>query len=313
MKPVFFGVASAFFFAFAFVLNASMELSGGNWAWSASLRFLFMLPILLCIVLIQKKWHPLWAEMRRQPKAWLLWSTVGFGLFYAPICFSTAFSHGWLIAGTWQVTIISGILLTPLFSEKVSSEKGLVNIRYKIPIQSLFMSLFILLGIILMQIDQAKTISFHHLLLGTIPVLIASFAYPLGNRKMMELCEGRIDTIQRVLGMTIASLPVWLILSLYALSSTGLPSLEQSLQSLLVALFSGVIATILFFKATEMVRKNMRTLAAVEATQSMELLFALIGEILFLSLPLPSLLSWCGIIIVMLGMILHSFAANKMK
>lgn len=313
MKPILIGICSAFFFAFTFVLNASMELSGGSWIWSASLRYLFMVPLLLGVVLARKNLRPLFTEMRKQPGMWLWWGTVGFGLFYAPLCFAAAYSPGWLIAGTWQITIISGTLLAPLFWETISTDKGPMQTRGKIPVKGLIMSLLILLGIILMQVEHAKSLPLESLLLGVIPVLIASFAYPLGNRKMMELCEGRLDTFQRVLGMTIASLPFWLVLSLYGLSTVGLPSKEQSFQALLVALFSGVVATVLFFKATDMVRGNMRKLASVEATQSMEVLFALAGELLFLSIPLPSPLSWCGMIVVVLGMILHSYVANKQE
>ncbi|MFB6364130.1 multidrug resistance efflux transporter family protein [Paenibacillus elgii] len=313
MKPIWIGVCSAFFFASTFVLNASMELSGGSWIWSASLRYLFMLPLLLSVVLVRKNLRPLLTEMRKQPGTWLLWGTVGFGLFYAPLCFAAAYSPGWLIAGTWQVTIISGTLLAPLFWETISTDKGALQARGKIPVKGLIMSLLILLGIILMQIEHAKSLSFESLMLGVVPVLIASFAYPLGNRKMMELCEGRLDTFQRVLGMTIASLPFWVVVSLYGLSTVGLPSKEQSFQALLVALFSGVVATVLFFKATDMVRGNMRKLASVEATQSMEVLFALAGELVFLSVPLPSPLSWFGMIVVVFGMILHSYVANKQE
>ena len=84
--------------------------------------------------------------------------------------------------------------------------------------------------------------------------------------------------------------------------TVGAPTKMQSFQSLLVALFSGVIATVLFFKATDLVSGNMQKLASVEATQSMEVLFALAGELLFLSLPIPSPLSWFGIFIVIIGM-----------
>ena len=62
--------------------------------------------------------------MKNRPGVWVLWSTVGFGLFYGPICFSAAYAPGWLIAATWQVTIISGSLLAPLFYEMVMTEKG---------------------------------------------------------------------------------------------------------------------------------------------------------------------------------------------
>lgn len=311
LQPIAIGICAAFFFAFTFVLNASMELSGGSWIWSASLRYIFMVPFLLCIVLIRKNLRQLLNEMRKQPREWVIWSFVGFGLFYAPLCFASAFSPGWLIAGTWQITIISGTLLAPLFFEKINTRNGPIQFRGKIPFKGLIMSLIILVGIILMQIEHAKQLSLETLLLGVFPVLLASFAYPLGNRKMMDVCGGRLDAYQRVLGMTIASLPFWFLLSLYGFYTVGLPSKGQSLQSLVVSICSGVIATVLFFKATDMVRGNMRGLASVEATQSMEVLFALVGELLFLSIPMPSPLSLCGIFIVIVGMILHSYVSKR--
>lgn len=313
MQPILIGICAAFFFAFTFVLNAAMELSGGSWIWSASLRYFFMVPFLLCIVLIRKNLRPLLNEMRKQPGTWVLWGFVGFGLFYAPLCFAAAYSPGWLIAGTWQITIISGALLAPLFFETIYTKNGPLQKRGKIPFKGLIMSLIILLGILLMQIEHAKQLSLGSLLLGAVPILLASFAYPLGNRKMMDLCKGRLDAYQRVLGMTLASLPFWFLLSLYGFFTEGLPSKGQSLQSLLVALCSGVIATVLFFKATDMVRGDMQKLASVEATQSMEVLFALAGELLFLSIPFPTPLSWYGILIVILGMILHSYVSNRKK
>jgi hypothetical protein len=288
-----------------------MELSGGSWIWSATLRYFYMVPFLLGIVVLRKNLMPLLNEMRKQPLKWLLWSFVGFGLFYAPLCFASAYSPGWLIAGTWQVTIISGALLAPLFFETIYTRNGPIQVRGKIPYRGLSMSMIILIGIFLMQMEYIKHLPFENLLLGVVPILIASFAYPLGNRKMMDVCEGRLDAYQRVLGMTLASLPFWFLLSLYGLFTEGMPSIAQNVQSLLVALFSGVMATVLFFKATDLVRGNMQKLAAVEATQSLEVVFALAGEVLFLSISLPSLVSWIGIFVVIFGMILHSFVSNK--
>lgn len=311
MKPIFIGVGAAFFFAFTFVLNRSMELSGGSWIWSASLRYIFMIPFLLVIVLARRNFGALLIEMKRNLLSWIIWSFVGFGLFYGPLCYAAAYSPGWLIAGTWQVTIISGALLAPLFYEFRSLDDGVVKIRGGISFRGLSMSLIILLGIAIMQMEQAKELSGVALLLGVIPVLVASFAYPLGNRKMMEVCEGRLDPYQRVLGMTLASLPLWLLLSLYGFIVEGPPTGQQSVQALLVAVSSGVIATVLFFRATDMVRGNMQKLAAVEATQSIEVLFALIGEVFVLSAPLPSLFSWLGMMFVIVGMVLHSYLSNK--
>ncbi|WP_028402831.1 DMT family transporter [Ectobacillus panaciterrae] len=311
MRPIFLGICAAFFFAFTFILNRSMELSGGNWIWSASLRYIFMVPFLLLIVIARKNLHPLLQVMKEELGAWFLWSFVGFGLFYAPLCFAAAYAPGWLIAGTWQITIISGSLLAPLFSQTIETLKGPLKVRGKIPVKGLAMSLIIFLGIVLMQVEQANHFSLKNVLLGVIPVIIASFAYPLGNRKMMDICVGRLDAYQRVLGMTLASLPFWFLLSLYGLFTVGVPSKEQTIQSISVAVCSGVIATVLFFSATDMVRGNIQKLAAVEATQSMEVLFAVAGEVIFLASPIPSALSWCGMFIIMLGMISHSYVSHK--
>jgi drug/metabolite transporter (DMT)-like permease len=311
MKPIILGVFAAFFFAFTFILNRAMDLSGGSWIWSASLRYFFMIPFLFVLVLWRKNLMPLLKEMKNHPWVWFKWSNIGFGLFYAPICFSSAYAPGWLIAATWQITIISGSLLAPLFSETFVTPQGIIKVKGKIPFKGLGMSLVILIGIIFMQVEQARHLSLLELLLGIVPIILASFAYPLGNRKMMDVCGGRLDTYQRVLGMTIASLPFWLVLAVFGLITTGPPSFGQISQSGLVAISSGVIATILFFQATDLVRGNMQRLAGVEATQSMEVLFALVGELIFLKATAPSLLSWCGIVLVMVGMVLHSYFSHK--
>ncbi|KAA9029986.1 DMT family transporter [Niallia endozanthoxylica] len=311
MRPVLYGICGAFFFAFTFILNRSMEISGGSWIWSASLRYFWTVLFLLIIVLVRKQLVPLWKIMREEPLKWLWWSSIGFGLFYAPMCFSTAYAPGWLVAATFQMTIVFGSLLAPLFYVNIETAEGIKRVRSKIPFRGLSFSLIILAGIILMQIEHAKDITGKELLFATIPMVISAIAYPLGNRKMMEVSGGRLHTFERVLGMTIASLPFWLLLSLYGLFTEGMPSSQQTVQSGMVALFAGVIATVLFFRATDLVNGEMTKLAAVEATQPVAVLFALLGELFFLSADIPSLLSWAGVLTVILGVILHSFASRK--
>lgn len=313
MRPIILGICAAFFFATTFVLNRGMELSGGSWIWSASLRFFFMIPFLLIIVMQRGNLKELFHIMKERPGEWLIWSTVGFGLFYAPLCYATVYSPGWLVAGTWQFTIIAGSLLAPLFFQMVQTPQGPIKRRGQIPKKGLLFSLIILIGIGLMQVEQAASLTVQELWLGIVPVVIASFAYPLGNRKMMEVVNGRLDVFQRVLGMTIASMPLWIVLSIFGFITVGPPSANQTLQTIMVALSSGVIATALFFKATDMVKDDMQKMASVEATQSMEVLFALIGEILFLSIAVPSIYSWVGMILVILGMILHSYISHVKK
>ncbi|MDO0822743.1 DMT family transporter [Desulfosporosinus nitroreducens] len=307
------GILASFFFAVTFVLNRTMDLSGGSWIWSAVLRYAFMLPPLLVLVLARRNLKPLLIDMRQRPLIWLVWSTIGFGIFYAPLCLAADYGPAWLVASMWQITIVAGSLLVPFFYTAIQTETGLKKVRSSIPVKGLAISLIILLGIGLMQLQQAQVLTAKEIIFGILPVLVAAFAYPLGNRKMMDECAGRFDPYQRVLGMTLASLPFWLVLSVIGVVKVGLPSGNQTVQSVIVALSSGVIATILFFSATDMTKGNVHKLAAVEATQSGEVIFALLGELLILHGPFPTMWSIAGMLLIVLGMILHSFLGQGEK
>ncbi|MFC3885804.1 multidrug resistance efflux transporter family protein [Bacillus songklensis] len=311
MKPIVYGLLASFFFAFTFIFNRAMEIEGGSWMWSASLRYIFMVPILWAVVGYRGGVTSLVREMRQHPFPWFLWSFVGFVLFYAPLTFAASFGPGWLIASTWQLVIIAGILLTPLFYKLVETASGPVLIREKLPVKGLLMSSIILLGVIFMQIEHAESLSFLTAVGCVATVMVAAFAYPLGNRKMMEMCGERLDAFQRTFGMTLATFPFWLILAGCGYVTEGAPSASQMIQSLIVAVSAGLIATVLFFWATDMVKANQQKLAAVEATQAGAVIFTLAGEVWFLSTPLPSFLSWMGIILVMSGMVLHSFLSRQ--
>ena len=311
MKKAFMlGICASFFFAFTFILNQQMHLSGGSWYWSSSLRYIFMLPMLLIIMISKRQLKEVIIDIRKKPLSWLLWSTIGFGFFYAPLSFASSYGASWLVAGTWQLTIVAGGLMSPLFFKIIKTEKGIVKIRNKIPKKSLLISLLILVGIALMYIEEATDISLLNTMLVIIPVIIAEFSYPLGNRKMMEICDSNINTIQRVFGMTLCSIPFWIIISLLGISNSGLPGKSQLIQSFIVAVFSGIIATILFFKATDIVKDNSHNIAIIESTQAGEVVFTLLGGILIFHDTVPTTLSLIGLIIVVLGMILNSFVRS---
>lgn len=302
MTAIVYGLAASFFFAFTFILNRAMELEGGSWMWSAALRFILMAPMLLALVALRGQLRASLCHLRRHWRSYLVWSTVGFGLFYAPLTLAAAYGPGWLIAGTWQITIVAGSLLIPWLTPKQQGR------RAAIPWRGLRWSLLILCGIALLLWQQATQISPWLALGCLLPVLLAAFMYPLGNRKMMQICHQDINTLQRVLNMTLASLPFWLLLSAVAWWRSGPPSVMQLEQSFWVALFSGVIATLLFFAATNRVRHDPARLAAIEATQSGEVLFAVLGERLWLHAPFPSPLALIGIGLIIIGMIAHSLA-----
>jgi len=312
-KALILGITASFFFAFTFILNQQMNISGGSWLWSSSLRFIFMLPILLVIMIMKNQLFDVLNDIIKKPIQWITWSTVGFGLFYAPLTFASVYGSSWLVAGTWQITIVAGALLTPLFFKSVETEDGIFKIRNKIPKKSLLMSSIILLGIFLIQFQQAKDISALKALIGCLPVILAAFSYPLGNRKMIEVCNNRFSTFQRVFGMTLCSMPFWIIISSFSLLTVGLPSEGQVVQSFLVAVFSGIIATILFFKATDIVSSDTHMLAVVESTQSGEVIFTLLGGVFIFHDKIPTLIGLMGIMLVVIGMILNSLIKSKIE
>lgn len=297
-KANLYGILASLFFAFTFILNRSMNLAGGSYLWSSSLRYLFMLPMLWLLIKRNNGTQKVYDSIRQAKGPWFLWSTIGFGLFYLPLSFASNYGASWLVAGSWQLTIIAGALLTPLWGKKI-------------PKKTLLFSCIIIAGVFLLQFENASSLSFGETALCIVPVLIAAVAYPLGNRKMMDVCKDQLSTLQRIYGMTLCSLPFWLIVAACALVTSGVPSSTQITQSFLVAIFSGVIATILFFQATDLVKHNEKQLAIIEATQAGEVIFTLLGSILFLHDSVPSMLGIAGLILIIAGMLLNTLCAAK--
>ena len=306
VKALILGITASLFFSFTFVINQQMNFSGGSWLWSSSLRYIFMLPILFIIMIIQNKLSDVLKDIIQKPIPWIIWSSIGFGLFYAPLSFASAYGASWLVAGTWQITIVCGAIISPLFFKYVETKNGLAKMRNKIPRKSLLMSSLILFGIFLMQFEEVRGIQDLKVLWGVVPVILAAFSYPLGNRKMIEFCGNRFTTIERVFVMTLCSMPFWIIISISGLLTAGLPSYGQVTQSLIVAVFSGIIATILFFKATDIVSNDVHKLAVVESTQAGEVIFTLLGGVFLFHDKTPTPIGLIGIALVVMGMILNS-------
>ena len=64
---------SALFFTLTYVLNRASANHGGHWAWTASLRYLITLPLLLPLMPWQGGIAPVWRAMRgaryRRPRS----------------------------------------------------------------------------------------------------------------------------------------------------------------------------------------------------------------------------------------------------
>src|SRR5699024_994320 len=126
-------------------------------------------------------------------------------IFYASLAYATVHAPGWLVAATFQLNIVAGSLLVPFINKKNAS----------IPVQSVFVSFIIILGVFIMQLEHANKVPLSGVVLTVLPLIVAAISYPLGNRKMMQVVNGELSTTQRILGMTISSLPFWIILSIY--------------------------------------------------------------------------------------------------
>ncbi|OLF15229.1 hypothetical protein BU204_23365 [Actinophytocola xanthii] len=296
------GLLSALFFSVSFVVNHGMALGGGPWEWSASLRFLMSLPVFALIVAVRGGLGGVVRALGDAPWRWLVWSTVGFGLFYAPICLAAGFAPGWLVASVWQVTIVCGMLVAPLLYRDRD--------RRRIPLAGLGLSAVVLAGVGLTVVQAPGGVG-SGVLVGIAAVLVAAVAYPVGNRKSMELAGDGLDTFQRLLALSLASLPWWIGLSALGLARTGLPDGAQVASTGIVALSSGVIATALFFAATSRVRDNPLRLAAVEATQAGEVMFVALAEPLVLSTAPPGAVAWIGIAVITLGVLGYSFVGRR--
>ena len=298
------GSLAALFFSSTFVLNRAMSLQGGHWAWTSSLRFGFMLIFLITILLVtqgKKALTDVKDVFLRHWRFWILSGSIGFGVFYSLITFSSQYAAGWVVATTWQTTILATPIVLIFFGRKV-------------PTKGLIFTGIIFVGIILVNIEHAALTSLREVLFSALPVLIAAFAYPIGNQLVWEARTGhnpRIPKIDhpildngfaRVLLLTVGSIPFWMMLLL--LSSPPPPTSGQLLSTALVALLSGVIATTLFLYARHLCHQPYE-IAAVDATQSMEVVFSLIGEIIFLSGALPGPLGLAGVALTIIGLVAY--------
>jgi len=87
---------------------------------------------------------------------------------------------------------------------------------------------------------------------------------------------------------------------------------RQVLNTALVALFSGVIATSLFLYARHLAVSPAQ-LAAADCTQALEVVFSLTGEVWLLGGTLPSTLGWSGLALTLVGLLLYLWRSGSLK
>ena len=302
LRLVLIGLLSGLFFSSTFVLNRMMSLEGGHWVWSASLRYAYMILMLMFWLLATRGAAAARRTLGLFFRHLLFWAaagSIGFGAFYALICFSADHAPGWIVATTWQFTIIATLAVLMAFGRRF-------------PKRIWGFSGIVFFGVCLVNVSQAGTVDPLQLVYGALPVLVAAFCYPIGNQLVWEARAGnrRLPDIgapelehpfAKVLLMSLGSVPFWCVL--VAVCRPPSPSSGQLINTALVALFSGVIATSLFLYARNE-SKSGSQLAAVDATQSSEVIFALAGEILILGGALPNPVGAVGILVTGAGLVL---------
>lgn len=298
-------LASALFFTFTYVLNRASASTQAHWAWIASLRYLITLPLILPLMAWRGGIAQVWWAIRRHPWPWFLYGLIGFGLFYVLLSYAAASGPAWLVAGSFQFTVIAGMLCAPfLYRDE----------RRRIPKLALAVGVVILAGVLMMQLGHADGRLDRAGWIALVCVLVSAVAYPLGNRLLLlhlERSGEDLDATQRVFGLTLASQPLWLALAVFAWTQVGPPSAAQFWLAAGVALSAGIIATVLFFQATGMVRTNPVGLGAAEAMQAAELLFASLLGVLLLGEATPQGLALWGGLLVMLGIVLFAWIAAR--
>jgi drug/metabolite transporter (DMT)-like permease len=299
---------SALFFTLTYVLNRASASTQAHWAWIASLRYLITLPLMLPLMLRRGYAAPVWRAIRAHPGRWLLCGGIGFVLFYALLSYAASSGPSWLIAGSFQFTVIAGMLCAPFLYRAPGDARG------RIPRAALAVGGVILAGVLLMQLGHADGALDRASWIALACVLVSAVAYPVGNRLLLlhlERTGENLDATQRVFGMTLVSQPLWLALALFAFARAGAPTVAQVWLAGGVALSAGIVATVLFFKATGMVRDDPVALGAAEAMQAAELLFATVLGVSLLGEAWPSGVSLWGALLVTAGIVLFAWVAAR--
>ena len=295
------GVLGAVFFSATFLINRTMAETGGHWVWSASLRFFHTALLLTAWLALRRQLAPFLRFFRATWPVWLRWGTIGFGGFYTLLCVAAELSPAWLVAGTFQVTLVAGLLLAPFIYR---DERRVLNRR------ALRLASLVVLGAVLMQVENVTSGIDGAALVGFVLVLVSCTLYPLGNRRILLFLEDRpqrFSALQVIYGMTLGSLPWWLLLAAAGLAAgIGPPGAGQVAGTLAIALLAGIVAMGLFYAAMALAGANGTLIGAVEATQSVELLATLLLEILLLGAALPGPAGWIGSALVIAGIALYA-------
>jgi drug/metabolite transporter (DMT)-like permease len=172
-------------------------------------------------------------------------------------------------------------------------------------------------GIVLVNVDQRDE---SMLIAGwtLLPVIVAAFAFPIGNQLIQEARSGGRGRVipalsdpetasasARVMLMTLGSMPGWGLLLL--LARPAWPPIPQIAGAGVVAVFATLVGFTLFLRARDRVGVNANAVARVDATQAAYTVFSLLGEVAFLAGRWPGELGLLGLGLVVGGLVVYGF------
>lgn len=280
----------------SYAINRSLSLAGGDWAWNASLRYIILIPMLGGLLAARRgginHLSHLLGHLHRHLWLWCVIGTLGSGIFYSGICFAIANAPSWIVASTWQTTLICSLLILQFFGYKVG---GLTYVAMGL----------ILVSAILINVRQVSEIEAQLRFLAPFgAVLCSSVMYPLANQLIATAKAGGISSINAneigifsnpfacVFLSAIGSIPFWVVLLVW--KAPPPPSYGQIASTAVVAMLSGVISTSLFLFARNS-SPDATTISAVDATQATQVIFALFLEHLLSGTRWPDVYQWFGI------------------
>lgn len=323
-KLLFWGIVGCACFSSSFVLYELMSVQGGHWLWSAALRCMFMGLLLTVVLLIKNGFKKdyiieltqfLWEYL----PFWVIAGSIGFGT-YGLLAFAADYAAGWVVAATFLFTVVAGLFVLFAFGQRFSPK-------------IIVYCVLVFIGVVLANVGEGlrHQVLAHEemaardwrtmVIFGALPAFLASFCFPIGNQLIWQagkpdrpttgvfrflptISSPLIDNpLHKVWLMSVGSLPLWAVLVMIVRPPA--PSGSQVMGSFLVALIAGVIGTSIFLYARTLAKTSTQ-IAAVDATQGTEIIFALIGGMLLLHTPIPSVLSMIGIFLVILGLVLFA-------
>lgn len=276
---------------------------------------------------------------------WQFWCvTGGIGLgTYGLLAFAADYAQGWVIAATYLFTVVASLVVLSFFGQSFQKKVIVYSVIVFIGVvlanvgeglrhstsQGTDWHALLLFGALpafiasfcfplgnqlIWQAAQPKGGTTHHT--HAISKATSNETRKVTSNATSKLATSKLlqkvpqvtspllsNPLHKVWLMSLGSLPMWLVLGVMV--QPPAPSASQMTISFLVALMAGVLGTTTFLHARSLA-KQPQQLAAVDATQGSEIIFALLGGMLLLHTPMPSGLSFVGIALVIIGLVLFA-------